>query len=134
MSDERFGDLLIQKVAEGAATTGRRESVEYFDLGATEATGGKLSAHFVRTNGVQEKATGWHYHGLDAQLIYMFRGWVDIQFEDGTTRRIDEGDFAIIPGGLRHNQIAKSTETEAIEIALGELTTVSCDPPEGSPA
>ena len=54
------------------------------------------------------RPTGWHYHECDGQFIYILKGWVDLQFEDGRTLRIEEGNSLFIPGYLRHNEIRTS--------------------------
>jgi uncharacterized RmlC-like cupin family protein len=110
---------------------GRRDWVQYYDLGVTEATGGRMSGHYVLTHDEQPGPTGWHYHGVEMQFFYLMKGWFDIEFQGIGRRRVEAGDFVIIPGGLRHTEITKSTETVAIEFALGDLTTIACDPPPG---
>ena len=42
------------------------------------------------TQGLGEP-TGWHYHVCDHQLVYMLKGWVDLEFEDGTKVRLMPG-------------------------------------------
>jgi hypothetical protein len=123
--------LVICPLAEGTPVPGRRASAGYFDLGVEAATGGRISAHYQTSRGPIDPPTGWHYHDVDSQMIYIIKGWVDIAFADGTVRRIDEGSFALIPGGMVHNEIDKSDETEGLEIILGTMATVPCDPPAG---
>jgi hypothetical protein len=45
------------------------------------------------------KPTGWHYHVCDGQFVYVLRGWVDLEFEDGRKLRVQDGESLYIPGG-----------------------------------
>ena len=46
--------------------------------------------------------------------------------------RIQSGESLYIPGGLRHNETAASTDLELLEISVpADMGTVACDPPEG---
>jgi mannose-6-phosphate isomerase-like protein (cupin superfamily) len=79
-----------------------------------------------------EPPTGWHYHECDGQFVYVLKGWVDLQFEDGRTIRIEEGDSLFIPGFLRHNETRTSETLEILEVSVpGQMGTTPCDPPEG---
>jgi quercetin dioxygenase-like cupin family protein len=83
------------------------------------------------TQGLGEP-TGWHYHVCEQQFVYMLKGWVDLEFEDGTKVHLVEGDSLMIPGGLRHNETATANEMELLEISVpAKFGTVPCDPPAG---
>src|SRR5262249_12255803 len=74
----------------------------------------------------------WHYHVCEGQFVYMLRGWVDLEFEDGQKLRIQAGESLYIPGGLRHNETGASRDLELLEISVpADMGTVPCDPPEG---
>ena len=78
------------------------------------------------------KPTGWHYHVCDQQFVYMLKGWVDLEFEDGRKIRLKAGDSLMIPGGMRHNETDTADELELLEISVpAKMDTVPCDPPAG---
>jgi quercetin dioxygenase-like cupin family protein len=109
---------------------GRREFFTYRELGVTEATNGVMRAQVMHATRGMSKPTGWHYHTCDQQFIYMLKGWVDLEFEDGRKIRLGEGDSMMIPGGLKHNETATSEEMEILEVSVpAALGTVPCDPP-----
>ena len=111
---------------------GRREFFSYRELGVTEATNGAMRAQVMHATQGMSKPTGWHYHVCDQQFIYMLKGWVDLEFEDGRTIRLTAGDSMMIPGGMRHNEIATAEEMEILEVSCpAALGTVPCDPPTG---
>jgi mannose-6-phosphate isomerase-like protein (cupin superfamily) len=109
---------------------GRRDFFKYRDLGVTEATAGRMRAQVMEAVSGMTEPTGWHYHVCDGQFVYTLKGWVELEFEDGTQCRLEAGDSVFIPGGLRHNEIGTSDDLEILELSVpGELGTVPCEPP-----
>ena len=120
------------RAKEPVLVKGRREFFQYRDLGVAAASGGALRAQVMSASQGMSRPTGWHYHECDGQFIYVLKGWVDLEFEDMRTIRVEEGDSLFIPGYLRHNEIATSDTLEVLEVsAPGELGTKACDPPAG---
>jgi uncharacterized RmlC-like cupin family protein len=118
--------------AEPVLVKGRRDFFTYRDLGVAEGSAGAMRAQVMKSSQGMSEPTGWHYHECDGQFIYMIKGWVDLQFEDGRTLRVEQGDSLFIPGFLRHNEIRTSAEREILEVSIpGEMGTRPCDPPEG---
>lgn len=132
------GMQLLEKLAyatpeNAPLVPGRRSFFNYRDLGVTQATDGLMRAQMTLATGVMEK-TGWHYHICDSQFIFAVRGWIDLQFEDGRTIRVGEGESLLIPPGLRHNETAISADLELLEISVpAKMKTVACDPPANLP-
>ena len=87
---------------------GRRKFFSYSDLGVTAASQGRMRAQLTTGITGMTQPTGWHYHLCESQFVYALRGWVDLEFEDGTKVRVKAGDSIFIPGGLRHNETAAS--------------------------
>jgi quercetin dioxygenase-like cupin family protein len=111
---------------------GRRDFFKYRDLGVTAASGGQMRAQVtIGTQGLT-RPTGWHYHVCDGQFIYMLKGWVELQFEDGTIR-VEQGDSLFIPGGIRHNETCASDDLEILEVSVpADMGTKPCAAPGGS--
>ncbi len=124
--------LAIARKSAPVFIKGRREFFKYRDLGVTDATAGKMRAQVtLATQGLGEQ-TGWHYHVCEHQLVYMLKGWVDLEFEDGRKIRLMPGDSLMIPGGMRHNETGTADELELLEVSVpAEMKTVVCDPPAG---
>ncbi len=109
---------------------GRREFFKYRDLLVGDATGGRLRAQVMSASRGMSQPTGWHYHVCEAQFVYGLKGWVDLEFEDGRKLRLQAGESLLIPGGMKHNEIATSEEFELLEVTLpGDMGTVPCDRP-----
>jgi mannose-6-phosphate isomerase-like protein (cupin superfamily) len=111
---------------------GRRVFFKYRDLGVSDATNGRMRAQVMSAITGMTEPTGWHVHECDAQFVYVLRGWVELEFEDGTRTRSVPGDAILIPGGMKHNEIATSDDVEILEVSVpGPMGTKPCDPPPG---
>jgi mannose-6-phosphate isomerase-like protein (cupin superfamily) len=120
------------RISEPVLVKGRRSFFQYRDLGVADASAGAMRAQVMSSSQGMSQPTGWHYHECDGQFVYVLKGWVDLQFEDGRTIRIEEGDSLFIPGFLRHNEIRTSDALEILEVSVpGQMGTKPCDPPEG---
>jgi quercetin dioxygenase-like cupin family protein len=126
------GKLAYASTKTARLVPGRRSFFEYRDLGVTDATGGKMRAQVTVAKTGMTEPTGWHYHVCDHQFVYVLKGFVDLEFEEGQTLHCTPGDSVFIPGGLKHNEIRTSDDLEILEISLpAELGTVPCEPPAG---
>ena len=62
------------------------------------------------------------------------RGWVELEFEDGSSCRLEAGDSCFIPGGMHHNEIRTSDDLEILEVCLpANMGTVPVEPPAARP-
>ena len=111
---------------------GRRTFFKYRDLGVTAASNGWMRAQLTTAITGMTKPTGWHYHVCDGQFVYVLKGWVDLEFEDGQKLRLQDGESLYIPGGLRHNETATSEALEILEVSVpADMGTVAVEAPPG---
>ncbi len=130
ITSEKAQTLAIATAENPTYVAGRRSFFRYRELGVTEATHGAMRAQVTEASQGISEPTGWHYHVCDQQFIYMLKGWVDLEFEDGRKVRLKQGDSMMIPGGMRHNETATADEMEILEISVpAKFGTVVCDPP-----
>ena len=122
----------VAKQVDQPFVKGRRKFFRYRDLGVQAATGGKLRAQVMEAITGMTEPTGWHVHQCQAQFIYVLKGWVTLEFEDGSQHRMEAGDSGLIPGEMKHNEIATSDDVEILELSIpGPMGTTPCDPPAG---
>ena len=109
---------------------GRRSFFKYRDLGVQKASDGWMRAQVMSAITGMTQPTGWHYHVCEGQFVYTLKGFVELEFEDGTNCRLEAGDSCFIPGGMKHNELRTSDDVEVIEVCLpANMGTVPCDPP-----
>jgi mannose-6-phosphate isomerase-like protein (cupin superfamily) len=113
---------------------GRRPFFKYRDLGLEAATGGRMRAYQNSSIVGMTEPTGWHYHDCEMQFVYVLKGTLTIEFEDGTVATFAAGDAFFVPGGMRHNEIYVSEDKEALEVSVpGKIGTINCERPAGLP-
>jgi len=128
------GKLAYASVDNPVYVQGRRDFFKYRDLGVTTASGGAIRAQVTLGTKGLTRPTGWHYHVCEGQFVYMIKGWVELQFEDGRTIVVKEGDSLFIPGHTKHNETRTAEELEILEISVpAEMGTTACDAPANFP-
>jgi quercetin dioxygenase-like cupin family protein len=106
---------------------GPRAFLEYRDLGVVDATDRRIQVQVVRTNGPCEESTGWHYHDLEFQFVYVLNGWVRTVLEGYGEFLMEPGDAMTVPPRLKHDVTGFSDEFEVLEINVpADFDTVTC--------
>ena len=106
-------------------TDGLRSFFAYRDLGIDGATGGKFLAQVIRARDAVSERGGVHHHSLDFQMIYILKGWITFEYDGQGEVRLEAGDSALQPNGIRHELIACSEDLELLEItAPADFPTV----------
>jgi quercetin dioxygenase-like cupin family protein len=120
----------VAKLSAAKLVSGRRAFFKYRDLGVTAATGGRLRAQVTSAESGMSQPTGWHIHKCEAQLVYMLRGWIELEFAGEPLCRLEAGDSILIPGNTPHNELRTSDTFELLEVSLpAEMATEPCDAP-----
>ncbi len=109
-------DLVVRRRAAGGWQTGRA-GMQYRDL-IPGRLGGAVVASHIRIPQGGPVADDVHYHIARFQLIFCYRGWAELVYEDqGPPFRLEAGDCLIQPPQIRHRVLASSAGLEVIEIA-----------------
>jgi len=126
--------LLQSFVSQTPFAPGRRPFFKYRDLGLEQASGGRMRAYHSTAIAGMVEPTGWHYHTCEMQFVYVLKGKITIEFEDGTAGTFGPGDALFIPGGVRHNEIYASEDKETLEVSVpGKIGTVNVERPAHLP-
>ena len=80
---------------------GLRDFFLYKDLGAADATSGRVIAHLVKANMAPEKGTGWRRHEAEFQIVLMTKGWAKFMYGDQKTL-VEAGDCVHQRPGIVH--------------------------------
>ncbi len=69
-----------------------------------------------------------HFHEIEFQLIYCYRGWVKVVYEDqGEPMTLRPGDCVTQPPGIRHRVLESSDHLEVIEIGVPAMHMTNID-------
>ncbi len=95
-----------------------RAGMHYRDL-IPSRLGGSIIASHIRIPDGGPVPDMVHYHTVGFQLIYCYKGWVDVLYEDqGDMLRLEAGDCVIQPPKIRHRVHHASPNIEVIEIGV----------------
>jgi len=108
----------VRRLRDGAPWVIGRAGMHYRDLIPSRLGGSVIASHIRIPDGgpVPDMV---HYHSVGFQLIFCYRGWVDVLYEDqGDVIRLNAGDCVNQPPGIRHRVCEASPDIEVIEIGV----------------
>ena len=116
----------VCKLRDDSCWTTGRAGMLYRDLIPDRLGGAIIASHISIPSGgpVQDNV---HYHTINFQLIYCYKGWVKVVYEDQDTPFILEtGDCVIQPPEIRHRVLESSKNVEVVEIGVPNehMTTI----------
>ena len=111
-------EFVVRRLRDRAPWVIGRAGMHYRDLVPSRLGGAMIASHIRIPDGgpVPDMV---HYHKVGFQLIFCYRGWVDVLYEDqGGKRRLTAGDCFIQPPEIRHRVLEASEGIEVIEIGV----------------
>lgn len=129
--------FVVRRLADQAPWVIGRAGMQYRDL-IPDRLGGSIIASHIRIPDGGPVPDMVHYHTVGFQLIFCYRGHVDLVYEDqGEPFRLEAGNCVIQPPGIRHRVLFASDNIEVIEIGVPaeHVTTIDHDMalPNGPP-
>ncbi|MEX0309594.1 MAG: cupin domain-containing protein [Tateyamaria sp.] len=110
--------FVVRRLADQAPWIIGRAGMHYRDL-IPDRLGGSIIASHIRIPDGGPVPDTVHYHTVGFQLIFCYRGWVDLVYEDqGGPFRLHEGCCVIQPPEIRHRVLYASDNIEVIEIGV----------------
>lgn len=110
--------FVVRRLADQAPWIVGRAGMHYRDL-IPDRLGGSIIASHIRIPDGGPVPDMVHYHIVGFQLIFCYRGWVDLVYEDqGEPFRLHAGNCVIQPPEIRHRVLYASDEIEVIEIGV----------------
>lgn len=67
---------------------------------------GHLNGHVLSVVNVENRTLDFHIHEHSDELFYVIEGCFHLETDEGLTK-IDEGEFIIVPKGIRHRPVVK---------------------------
>lgn len=110
--------FVVRRLADQAPWVIGRAGMQYRDL-IPDRLGGSIIASHIRIPDGGPVPDMVHFHKVGFQLIFCYRGWVDVIYEDqGPPMRLTAGDCFIQPPEIRHRVLEASDGIEVIEIGV----------------
>ncbi len=111
-------EFAVRRLRDEAPWVIGRAGMHYRDL-IPSRLGGSIIASHIRIPDGGPVPDMVHYHTVGFQLIFCYRGWVDVLYEDqGDVIRLHAGDCVTQPPGIRHRVVEASPNIEVIEIGV----------------
>ncbi len=110
--------FVVRRLADQAPWVIGRAGMMYRDLVPSRLGGAMIASHIRIPDGgpVPDMV---HFHKVGFQLIFCYKGWVDVVYEDqGPAIRLTAGDCFIQPPEIRHRVLHASDGIEVIEIGV----------------
>jgi quercetin dioxygenase-like cupin family protein len=111
----------------GSAWHTGRAGMQYRDL-IPDRQGGRYIASHIRILDGGPVPDYVHFHTIAFQIIYCYRGWVRVVYEDqGEPFAMQAGECVLQPPGIRHRVLEASPGLEVIEIGLPAVHATHVD-------
>ena len=121
--------FVVRKLTDGDPWIIGRAGMQYRDL-VPDRLGGSMIASHIRVPEKGPVPDNVHFHIIGFQLIYCYRGWVRLVYEDqGDPFILSAGDCVLQPPQIRHRVLESSGGLEVIEIGCPaeHITTLDHD-------
>jgi quercetin dioxygenase-like cupin family protein len=118
--------FMVRRLADSDSWIIGRAGMRYRDLIA-DRLGGSIIASHIRIPDGGPVPDMVHYHTVGFQLIFCYRGWVRLVYEDqGEPFILSAGDCVIQPPQIRHRVLEASDNVEVLEIGVPaeHITTI----------
>lgn len=120
-------EFVVRRLRDEAPWIIGRAGMHYRDL-IESRLGGSIIASHIRIPDGGPVPDMVHYHTVGFQLIFCYKGWVDVYYEDQGNEaiRLHAGDCVIQPPQIRHRVLHASADIEVIEIGVPaeHITTI----------
>jgi len=104
-----------------------RAGMRYRDLIPDRQGGRYIASHIAIPEG-GAVADYVHFHAIRFQMIFCYRGWVRVVYEDqGEPFLMRAGDCVLQPPGIRHRVLEASPGLEVIELAMPAVHATHVD-------
>ena len=108
--------LVISKISESASWKTGRAGMLYRDL-IPNRQGGRFIASHIQIPQGGPVLDYVHYHKVRFQLIFCYKGWVKVAYEDqGDPILMKAGDCFLQPPEIRHRVLESSDGLEVVEV------------------
>ncbi|MGB1235541.1 MAG: cupin domain-containing protein [Planktomarina sp.] len=123
---ETTSEFVVRRLTDQAPWVVGRAGMHYRDL-IPSRLGGSIIASHIRIPDGGPVPDMVHFHSIGFQLIYCYKGWVDLVYEgQGKPFRLHAGNCVIQPPEIRHRVLYASDNIEVIEIGVpaDHVTTI----------
>lgn len=120
--------FVLERASDDSSWTLGRAGMRYRDL-IPDRQGGRFIASHIEIPTAGPVSDYVHFHKIRFQMIYCYRGWVRLVYEDqGEPFVLRAGDCVLQPPRIRHRVLESSEGLEVVEITCPSLHETFADP------
>jgi len=120
--------FVLERASDDASWTMGRAGMRYRDL-IPDRLGGRFIASHIEIPTAGPVSDYVHFHKIRFQMIYCYRGWVRLGYEDqGEPFVMHAGDCVLQPPRIRHRVLESSDGLQVVEITCPALHETFADP------
>lgn len=120
--------FVLERASDAAKWTVGRAGMRYRDL-IPGRQGGRFVASHIHVPNAGPVPDYVHFHKVRFQMIYCYRGWTRLVYEDqGEPFIMSAGDCVLQPPQIRHRVLESSADLHVIEIGCPALHETLADP------
>lgn len=122
-------EFVVSRMPESDDAFGEgRSGMRYRDLVPSRLGGRFIASHILIPDG-GPVGDYVHFHDIRFQMIYCYRGWVKVAYEDqGEPMLLTEGDCFLQPSTIRHRVLEASDRMQVIEVGCPAVHETWGDP------
>ena len=119
--------FVLERVSDDSGWTVGRADMRYRDL-IPDRLGGRFIASHIEIPTAGPVSDYVHFHKIRFQMIYCYRGWVRLVYEDqGEPFILHAGDCVLQPPRIRHRVLESSAGLQVVEITCPALHETFAD-------
>ena len=120
--------FVLERASDAAKWTVGRAGMRYRDL-IPDRQGGRFVASHIHVPNAGLVPDYVHFHKVRFQMIYCYRGWTRLVYEDqGDPFIMSAGDCVLQPPQIRHRVLESSADLHVIEVGCPALHETLADP------
>ena len=120
--------FVLERASDVASWSVGRAGMRYRDL-IPDRQGGRFVASHIQIPTAGPVPDYVHFHKIAFQMIYCYRGWVRLVYEDqGEPFVMKAGDCVLQPPRIRHRVLESSAGLDVVEVGCPALHETHADP------
>ncbi|HSD09831.1 MAG TPA: hypothetical protein VLF14_02535 [Candidatus Binatia bacterium] len=121
MSGDDREHIVVEQERDAEYGPGPTDSFLVRDFGLKEPTGGRMVAHAIKARPGGHPNGQWRTHDDRFRFVYVADGWVELEYEDIGTVRLEKGAMAYQPPMIRRTELAHSDDMVLVEVVTPGL-------------
>ena len=122
MSGDDRQRIVVQQERDTPYKAGLNDYSLFRDFGLKELTGGRMVARAIKVLPGKRPHRRWHAQNPDFRFVYVADGWVEFEYEDIGTVRLEKDSMVYQPPMIGHAEVAHGDDMVIVEVVTPGLS------------